>query len=133
MLAIPLDTENSTTISELYGQAPYFAILNMQVGNFKVVKNEVIGQGPKSAEFLNSLGATSTIFYHMGEGVYKSFEKKGMDVFSSDHSKDSIDSIFRKIRKSQCIKLDESNYKKLLDPGNGGSCKCGCENREKSE
>ncbi|MEA3288665.1 MAG: NifB/NifX family molybdenum-iron cluster-binding protein, partial [Campylobacterota bacterium] len=124
MLAIPLDTQESTTLSELYGQAPYFAILNMQVGNFKVVKNEVIGQGPKSAEFLKDKGVTSTIFYHMGEGVYKSFEKNGMKVFTAEHSKDSIDTIFRKIRSNQCIKLDTQNYKELLDPGNGESCKC---------
>ena len=128
MLAIPLDTKDSTTISELYGQAPYFAILNTQVGDFKVIKNEVIGIGSKSAEFLNMLGATATVFYHMGEGVYNSFKEKKMDVYTVDHTKDTIDSIYRKVRSDKFIKLDDGNYKELLDPGSGGTCKCGCEN-----
>lgn len=127
MLAIPIDTKDSTTISELFGNAPYFALLDTQIGNFKVVENKVKGKGPKSAEFLNSFGATATIFYHMGEGVYNAFIKNGMDVFTSSHTKDSIDSIYRKIKSKKCTKLDNNNFKTLLDPGSNGECKCGCE------
>jgi predicted Fe-Mo cluster-binding NifX family protein len=129
MLAIPLDREDSTTLSKLYGKAPFFALLNKEIGNFTVVKNEVMGNGPKSAGFLKECGADSTIFIHMGEGVYKGFEKNDMDVFCADYSKDSIETIYQNIKKDSYTKLDSSNYSELLDPGEGETCKCGCETK----
>jgi len=126
MLAIPLDAEHSTTLSTLYGKAPFFALLDTEVGSFKVVKNEVVGKGPLSAEFLKQKGVSSTIFYHMGEGVYKSFEENNMAVYCADYKKDSIDSIYRNIKKDGYKKLDSSNYSSLLDPGEGETCKCSC-------
>lgn len=128
MLAIPLDSEFSTNISELFGQAPYFAILNPQDGELSVIENEVNGEGPKSAGFLEGYGVKATIFYHMGEGVYNSFVKKGMDVYSAEHTKMSLNEIHEKYLKKQLSKLDATNYKEKLDPGNGGVCSCGCEN-----
>jgi predicted Fe-Mo cluster-binding NifX family protein len=127
MIAIPLDKENSTTLSDLYGNAPFFALLDTTTGSFKVVKNEVKGQGPQSAEFLKKKGAASTIFYHMGEGVYKAFVKNGMDIFSSDHTYYTLEEIFQNCLSSKLLKLDDNNYKELLDPGNGSKCTCGCE------
>ena len=127
MIAIPLDSQNSTTISELYGNAPFFALLDGSTGNFSVVENEACGNGPQSAGFLKDKGATSTIYYHMGEGVYKAFVKNGMEVFTSSHSKCSLDEIYRDLLSNSFTKLDDSNYEELLDPGNGGACKCGCE------
>jgi predicted Fe-Mo cluster-binding NifX family protein len=129
MLAIPLDTQDSTTLSKLYGKAPFFALLDTEIGSFKVVENEVIGKGPKSAEFLKSVGADSTIFYHMGEGVYKSFEQNSMDVFCASYQEDSIEAIYQNMKKESYKKLDSSNCSELLDPGEGETCKCGCENR----
>ena len=126
MLAIPLDTGDSTTLSKLYGKAPFFALLDTEIGSFKVVENEVMGKGPKSAEFLKSVGADSTIFYHMGEGVYKSFEENSMDVYCADYKKDSIEDIYRNMKKDSYKKLDSSNYNDLLDPGEGETCKCEC-------
>ena len=128
MLAIPLDSKDSTTLSELYGRAPFFALLDTEVGSFKVIENEVKGKGPKSADFLKEFGVTSTIFYHMGEGVYKSFTKNSMDVYTAEYSHDSIDTIYQNIKSDKYKKLDESNYSKLLDPGSGETCTCGCEN-----
>lgn len=128
MLAIPLDNEQSTTLSKLYGKAPFFALLDMETGSFKVVTNEVKGQGPKSADFLKSQGATGTIYYHMGEGVYKSFEKNSMDVFCADYNAFSIEDIFKNIQNNTLTKVDSTNYDKLLDPGEGETCKCGCNN-----
>lgn len=126
MLAIPLDSQDSTRLSKLYGKAPFFALLDTQIGNFTVVENEVIGKGPKSADFLKSNGASATIFYHMGEGVYKSFEKNNMDVYCAEYAADSIEAIYQKIKKQSYKKLDSSNCNELLDPGEGETCKCGC-------
>jgi predicted Fe-Mo cluster-binding NifX family protein len=127
MLAIPLDNEFDTNISELFGQAPYFGILNFNDGELSVVKNEVMGEGPKSAGFLRSFGVSATVYYHMGEGVYKSFAENGMDVFTTEHTKMSLNDIHEKFLKKQLSKVDNTNYKEKLDPGNGGECTCGCE------
>lgn len=126
MIAIPLDNEQSTTLSKLYGKAPFFALLDPQTGSFKVVANEVKGEGPKSADFLKSQGATATIYYHMGEGVYKSFEKNSMDVYCADYNEFSIDEIYTNMMTENLIKVDSTNCDKLLDPGEGETCKCGC-------
>jgi len=129
MLAIPLDKKSSTTLSKLYGKAPYFALLDTQTGRFRVIENEVIGKGPKSADFLKSKNATSTIFYHMGEGVYNSFEKNNMDVYCANYNKYTIDEIYKKFLVNNNIKLNSTNYKELLDPGENETCKCGCETK----
>ena len=125
MLAIPLDEKNSTTISKLYGQAPYFGLFDGK--ELRVIKNKVKGNGPASAGFLKDNNVSSTVFYHMGEGVYKGFVKNGMDVYTAEHNEYIISQAYEMLSKGSLIKLDESNYKELLDPGNGESCKCGCE------
>jgi len=129
MLAIPLDDKSSITLSKLYGKAPYFALLNMQTGKYKVIENEVIGEGPKSASFLKTKNATATIFYHMGEGVYKSFEKNCMDVFCADYNEYTIDEIYENLLSNKTIQLNSSNYNELLDPGENETCTCGCETK----
>jgi predicted Fe-Mo cluster-binding NifX family protein len=130
MLAIPIDTENSTTLSKLYGKAPFFALLDTSTGDFTVIKNEVEGKGPKSGDFLKSKGATSTIFYYMGEGVYKSFDKNGMDVYTADYNEYPINEIYTKMKKDEFVKLDSTNFDKLLNPGEGEVCTCGCESKK---
>lgn len=125
MLAIPLDEKKSTTISKLYGNAPYFALFDGK--NLSVVENEVCGKGPDSAKFLKDKGASSTVFYHMGEGVYKAFVKNGMDVYTSEHNEYLISQAYEMMESQKLIKLNNENYKEMLDPGNGGECKCGCE------
>lgn len=128
MLAIPLDATNTTTLSKLYGQAPCFTLLDTQTGMFSVIKNKVIGKGPKSADFLKEYGVSSTVFYHMGEGVYKSFEKNEMEVYSCEHNEYTIDEIYLHFLQGDLKKLNKSNYSQLLDPGADQICKCGCEN-----
>lgn len=127
MLAIPLDDEYTNTISKLYGKAPFFGLLNLSSGEFSVIKNEVEGKGPQSAGFLKKNGATATIYYHMGEGVYKSFVENNMDVFCAEYREMSIDEILQNYTNKNLFVVDSSNYKEKLDPGNGTSCSCGCE------
>ncbi len=125
MLAIPLDEKSSTTISKFYGNAPYFALFDGDT--LDIVENEGCGNGPKGAEFLKSKGVTSTIYYHMGEGVYKAFAKNNIDVYSSKHNEYLISQAYQMLDTDKLVKLTDENYKELLDPGNGGECKCGCE------
>ena len=125
MIAIPIDEPKATIISELYGNAPYFALLD-ESAKVSVVENAECGSGPKSALFLKSIDVISTVFYHMGEGVYKAFVKNGISVYSVEKNAFSLDDIFNKIKDNALPKLTENNYESLLDAGSVGSCKCGC-------
>ena len=130
MFAIPIDTKSSTTLSKLYGQASFFALLDTKTGTFTVIKNEVEGKGPKSGDFLKSKGVTSTIFYYMGEGVYKSFAKNNMDVYTAEYNEYPIQEIYSKLTKNEFTKLDNTNFEKLLNPGENEVCTCGCETKK---
>ncbi|KIM07218.1 MAG: hypothetical protein KU38_10815 [Sulfurovum sp. FS08-3] len=124
MIAIPMHTKDATTLCDLYGKAPYFALLDETSGVFSVVENATQGEGPKCAKFLKSLGVDSTIFYHMGEGVYRAFEQHAISVYTAQHRYVSIDEIF--INWGRFTQLDSTNFNELLDPGEGQSCQCGC-------
>jgi predicted Fe-Mo cluster-binding NifX family protein len=126
MLAIPISTKTSTTISDLYGNVPFFAILDPLEGCFSVVSNAEQGNGLKVANFLSNHKVTSTIFYHMGEGVYTSCLENNIAVYKATSKINTIDEIFFKFRDGGFAKLDETNFKTLLDSGIT-SCKCGCE------
>ena len=125
MLAIPISTQTSTTISDLYGNVPFFALLDEAEGNFTVIENEEKGNGLAIASFLTQYGVTSTIFYHMGEGVYSSCMENNIEVYKATDKSNTIDEIFFKLSNDDFIKLDKTNYKDLLDSGTT-SCKCGC-------
>lgn len=133
MLAIPLDTKDSNTISKLYGKAPYFALLDTKNDILKIVENEVIGKGPKSADFLKKHNVKATIFYHMGEGVYNSFQNNLMDVYTVNYKEDNLEEIRIKFLSNMYKKVDSSNYKTLLDPGENETCTCGCETKSKGK
>ena len=127
MIAIPLDTKDSIELSKLYGRAPFFALLDTKTGDFEVIDNEVKGKGPKSAAFLQEKNVSSTLFYHMGEGVYDGFVKNKMDVYTADYNTYTIKEIYDCFIHNKLTQLTDSNYKKLLDPGAGETCTCSCE------
>jgi len=121
MIAIPLSEKGSTTISDLYGNAPYFALLDTLTGQFKVIENDGCGDGEDTAKCVIDAGADSTIFYHMGEGVYDCFDKNDISVYSVSKVFASLDEIFMNFKKSTYTPLTPSNAKSLLD---AGSCTC---------
>ena len=125
MIAIPIDEPKATIISELYGNAPYFALVD-ESGEVSIIENLECGSGPKSANFLKTKGVTSTAFLHMGEGVYNTFIKNGITVYSVEKTPYTIDTIYSKLKDNSLIKLTDDNYDQLLDAGATGSCKCGC-------
>ena len=63
----------------------------------------------------------------MGEGVYKSFCKNGLEVYTADYNEYTIEEIFTELNNNKLVKLTGENYKKLLNPGEGETCSCGCE------
>lgn len=125
MIAIPLDKKDSTTISELFGNSAYFAFLNEETGYFKVVKNQACGDGLETAKFLSKQNIDSTIFYHMGEGIFNFFQEKKLKVYSCVKNYLSIDEIYRQILSDKCKLVTKSNCSTLLDSGMpSGSCAC---------
>lgn len=125
MIAIPLSKNSSTTISDLYGNAPYFALLNPLSGDFIVKENIACGNGLDTAKFVKDSGATSTFFYHMGEGVFNFFDENEIEVFTSSKSYLTIEDIYQKYLGKSCKLVTKSNCNTLLDPGTT-SCSCEC-------
>ena len=128
MIAIPLDKEESTVISKLYGNSPYFAFLNEDTGTFKVVENIGYGDGIETAKFISEQKIDSTIFYHMGEGIYNFFQENGLKVYSCVKSYLSIDEIYLQVLEQKCKEVTKSNSSTLLDSGTA-SCTCSCSSK----
>lgn len=127
MLAIPLDKSDSTTISDLYGNAPYFALLDTTTGKYSVEENSGCGNGLGSAKFVKSKGAKATIFFHMGEGVFKYFYENSINVYSVKKEYLSIEDISKKFSDEKFELVTKENADSLLDAGTT-SCKCECNN-----
>lgn len=121
MLAVPLDNKEALTLSTLYGNAPFFALL--EENSMTIIKNEELGKGPKIPAFLKTKGATATLFYHMGEGVYKGCVKASLEVYTANKQAFALSEILSAL--PRLTKLNEQNYKSLLDSGTT-ECKCGC-------
>ncbi|WP_024953570.1 NifB/NifX family molybdenum-iron cluster-binding protein [Sulfurospirillum arcachonense] len=121
MISIPLDTKSSTTLSDLYGNAPYFALLDIESGAFKVIKNEECGNGPQLVPFLKQSGTSATVFSHMGDKLYKYYTKEGIKVFTCKDEKPTIDAIYKDFLSESLLLVDESNYTELTD-----ECSCSC-------
>lgn len=123
MIAIPLDKKESTVISKLYGNSPYFAFLDEETGYFKVVENEGCGDGIETAKFISSNNADSTIFFHMGEGIFNFFQEEGLKVYSCVKNFLSIEEIYIQSLSDKCKEVTKSNCLSLLDSGST-SCTC---------
>ena len=121
MIAIPLNEQGSTKISDLYGNAPYFALLDMQSGGFKVVKNEGCGDGEDTAKFIINTKATSTLYYHMGEGLFKHLDENSINIYSASKTYVTLEEIYTDFYKQRFKKVTKNNASSLLD---AGSCTC---------
>jgi predicted Fe-Mo cluster-binding NifX family protein len=123
MIAIPLDNEDSTQISKLYGNSAFFAFLDEETGSFKVVENPACGDGINTAKFVSSQNIDSTIFYYMGDKVYDYLIEKGLKVYSCLQTHLSIDEIYMQLSTGDCIEVTKENSSTLLDSGNS-ACTC---------
>lgn len=121
MLAIPIDTAHSTVISELYGNAPFFAFMDLDTGIFSVQKNEGLGDGENTAKFVAQSGVESTIFYHMGEGLFNRLDENNIDVYSCAKVSVTLDEIYMNFLQDEFKLLTPSNAASLID---AGTCTC---------
>ncbi len=126
MIAIPLTKKDSTVISDLYGNAPYFALLDLNSGYFSVAENKGCGNGIDTAQCVKELGAVGTIFYHMGEGVFNHLDKNKVKVYSASKTYLSIEDIYRNLLNDACKLVTKTNCDTLLDSGTT-SCSCECD------
>ncbi|RXJ68560.1 dinitrogenase iron-molybdenum cofactor biosynthesis protein [Halarcobacter ebronensis] len=125
MLAIPLDKNDSTTISDLFGNAPYFALLDTKTNKYKVEKNSGCGNGLESAAFVKNSGANATIFFHMGDGVFKNFYENNIKVYCVEKKYLTIEEISKKVAEKSLAVVTKENAKTLLDSGTA-TCRCEC-------
>lgn len=121
MLAIPIDTAHSTVISELYGNAPFFAFMDLDTGIFSVQKNEGLGDGENTANFVAQSGVESTIFYHMGEGLFNRLDENNIDVYSCAKVSVTLDEIYMNFLQDEFKLLTPTNAASLID---AGTCTC---------
>jgi predicted Fe-Mo cluster-binding NifX family protein len=121
MLAIPIDTAHSTVISELYGNAPFFAFMDLDTGIFSVQKNEGLGDGEDTAKFVAQSGVESTIFYHMGEGLFNRLDENNIDVYSCAKVSVTLDEIYMNFLQDEFKLLTPTNAASLID---AGTCTC---------
>jgi predicted Fe-Mo cluster-binding NifX family protein len=127
MIAIPLSKGDSTVISDLYGNAPYFALLDLTSGYFSVNENKGCGNGIDTAQCVKDLGAKGTIFYHMGEGVFNNLIENKIKVYSASKMYLTIEDIYRSFLNDTSKLVTKANCDSLLDPGTT-SCSCECTN-----
>ena len=58
--------------------------------------------GLETAKFLSNQHINSTIFFHMGEGIFNSLQESGMKVYSCVKNYLSIDEIYRQFLSNKC-------------------------------
>lgn len=124
MIAIPLSKKDSTTISNSYGKAPYFALLDIENGYFSVLANPGCGDAFETATFIKHAGIKCTIFYNMGENIYKELQNHKIKIYSSLKRYLSIDEIYTDFLKNDAQEVRLDNYTSFID-----SCSCTCKNK----
>lgn len=129
MIAIPIDKQNSKSISQYFGNASYFALLDVKSGDVCISENRGNGNGPDTANFLKDINVTSTIFYHMGEGVFNTLDKNNIKVYTCEKKDLSIEDIHSMFLNKNTKQVTKQNSSLLLDSGNSSSCTCGCSNK----
>lgn len=127
MLAIPVVDQNQSTIimSSLYGNADYFAFVEKE--NITIKPNSAKGDGQNTAQFIIDSGATATLQTHMGQGLFDTLDKHNVAVFLVPQKNQPLIEVLKAYHGGSLERITQSNAKAKLDPGGGGSCRCGCE------
>ncbi len=128
MIAIPVDTNNfGIKSSNLFGNAPSFALYDLTEKQFIFKENTQCGNGIKTAQLLNSWGVKSVVYSYLGDGPFKTMEKEGMDIYYIGKEPIGLTEILKGLIDNAFTKVDSSNAQTYLDPGtNSGSCECRC-------
>ncbi len=87
-IAVPLEKNNglNSNISKHFGRSNYFAVVEIENGNFKnfeIYENPFQEHGPgQLPNFLRDLGVGTIIVYGIGERAIEFFQDYGIEVIS---------------------------------------------------
>jgi predicted Fe-Mo cluster-binding NifX family protein len=128
MIAIPIDsTDINAKSSALFGNVKFFALYDSDESKLTFAQNTACGNGIKTAELLAKLNVTAAVYSYMGDGPFKTLIANNIDVYYIGKEPLALDEIIEKVQNNSFIKVDATNAKTYLDPGNAtGSCECGC-------
>jgi predicted Fe-Mo cluster-binding NifX family protein len=128
MIAIPVDNSSADVkSSKLFGNVKMFALYKQDENTFKFIENIEAGNGIKTAKFLKTSGATSTVYSYMGDGPFKELNKNGVEIFYIGKEPLALTDIVQNINTEQFIKVNADNASTYLDPGTTTeNCECGC-------
>lgn len=128
MIAIPVESARPDTMStKLFGNAPYFALVDANGSTCKIIPNEGCGNGIKTAHFLLDQGATSALYGFLGDGPFHVMAREGMEVFWLGKETMSLDKAVEAALSDTLVHVTPHNAATYLDPGTvAGACECGC-------
>lgn len=128
MIAIPVESAHPETMStKLFGNAPYFALVDNNGRERSIVANGGCGNGIKTAHFLHDQGATSAVYGFLGDGPFHVMVREGMEVFWLGKETMSLDQAIDAALSGTLIQVTTENCTTYLDPGTAaGACECGC-------
>ncbi|WP_294917945.1 NifB/NifX family molybdenum-iron cluster-binding protein [Sulfuricurvum sp. PD_MW2] len=128
MIAIPIEKGTHDSMStKLFGNAPFFALIDPHTKIPKIVSNEGCGNGIKTANFLVQLGATSALYGYLGDGPFYVMVREGMRVYWLGKEPMPLEQAITIALEGNLIQVTPDNASAYLDPGtSSGECECGC-------
>jgi predicted Fe-Mo cluster-binding NifX family protein len=121
MTAIPIKSDNKEIVSNLYGNAEYFALYDDRDDSFEIVKNEAKGDGLKTGEFIAHNGAKNTIYIHLGEGIFNYLIDQDINVFYLGKEELALKDAIKLFKEKRLTRVTKYNAKQHLSSGN---CTC---------
>ena len=128
MIAIPVESDSCDTMStKLFGNAPFFALVDPKNRQSTIVPNEGCGNGIKTASFLLEQGASSAVYGFLGDGPFHVMVRGGMEVYWLGTEAIPLNQAIDVSLSNTLIRVTPENAKEFLDPGTAaGACECGC-------
>lgn len=126
MLAIPVKDISGEVLSDLYGNAGFFAFCDKSVD---VKVNDTQGSGIPTAKFIIDSGAKATLQTHMGKGLFEKLDSAGVEVYYVKEKDLKLADAMEKFENGEFPQVTKENADDLLDAGGAGTCQCGCENK----
>lgn len=128
MIAIPVESDSTQPIStKLFGNAPFFALVDLSDKTYTIVRNEGCGNGIMTANYLLEKGATSAVYGFLGDGPFHVMVRGGMNVYWLGKEAMALSQAIDAALSETLTHVTVENAKEYLDPGTAaGACECGC-------
>lgn len=128
MIAIPVESDVEEPITtKLFGNAPFFALVDPKTSEKKIISNEGCGNGVHTANFLIAQGATRALYGFLGDGPFHVMHREGTEVYWLGKETMPLDQAIQAALNDSLVRVTLENSSQYLDSGtNNGSCECGC-------